>query len=150
MIDVIRDLLKRHLGPGVAADDSARTLQLAIATLLMEVAGADYHVSDAERHTVRRIVSDVFGLSDEQAAAVSREAEQHSDDQTSLYPFTRLLNRECSLQERVEIVRLLWEVAFVDGHIDAHEEHLVRKVAELMHVPHSQFIRGKLHHTGQA
>jgi uncharacterized tellurite resistance protein B-like protein len=149
MITAIQELLKKHLGPETAVQaDKGDALQLATATLLMEVAGADDHIDDEERRVIRRIVTDVFGLSDEQAATIACEAERQANDTTSLYPFTRLLTRECSLEERIEIVRLLWEVAFVDGRIDAHEEHLVRKVAELLYVPHSQFIRGKLHHAG--
>jgi uncharacterized tellurite resistance protein B-like protein len=151
MIGPIRDLLKKHLFTETAAQvDSEQTLQLATAALLMEVAGADDHISEEERRVVRRIVTDVFRLSDEQAAAISREAERRSEDLTCLHPFTQLLNSECSLEERVEIVRMLWEVAFVDGRIDVHEEHLVRKVADLLYVPHSQFIRGKLHHAGSS
>ena len=149
MFAAIHDLLKKHLGPETAAQaGTGQTLQLATAALLMEVAGADDHIDDQERRVIRRIVTDNFGLSDEQAATIACEAERRSNDLTSLYPFTQLLNRECSLEERVGIVCLLWEVAFVDGRIDAHEEHLVRKVAELLYVPHSQFIRGKLHHAG--
>jgi uncharacterized tellurite resistance protein B-like protein len=147
MIGAIHDLLKKHLAPEPAAQaGKEQTLQLATAALLMEVAGADHHIDDDERRVIRRIVTDVYGLSEEQAATILREAEKRADDLTCLHPFTRLLNDECSLDERVEIVRLLWEVAFVDGRIDAHEEHLVRRVADLLYVPHSQFIRGKLHH----
>jgi uncharacterized tellurite resistance protein B-like protein len=149
MIAAIQELLKKHLGPETAVQaDKGDALQLATATLLMEVAGADDHIDDEERRVIRRIVTEVFGLSDQQAATISRKAERQANDTTSLYPFTRLLTRECSLEERIEIVRLLWEVAFVDGRIDDHEEHLVRKVAGLLYVPHSQFIRGKLHHAG--
>ncbi len=149
MIAAIHELLKKHLAPETAMRaDKGQTLQLATATLLMEVAGADDHIDDEERRVIRRIVTDVFGVSDEQAATISRKAERQANDLTSLYPFTRLLNRECSMEERIEIVRLLWEVVFVDGRVDDHEEHLVRKVADLLYVPHSQFIRGKLHHAG--
>ncbi len=147
MIAAIRDLLKKHLATGAPEQAATeQSLQLAIAALLMEVAGADDHVSDDERQAIQRIISDVFGFTAEQAARLSHEAERYSDDVASLYPFTRMLNSECSLEERIELVRRLWEVAFVDGHIDDHEEHLVRKVADLLYVPHSQFIRGKLHH----
>jgi len=147
MIGAIHGLLKKHLAPETAVQaDNGQALQLATAALLMEVAGADDHIGDDERRVIRRIVTDAFGLSDEQTATILREAEKRANDLTCLYPFTKLLNRECSLKERIEIVRQLWEVAFVDGRVDAHEEHLVRRVADLLYVPHSYFIRGKLHH----
>ena len=149
MFGAIHDLLKKHrVGTAAAQAGDENTLQLATAALLMEVAGADDHIDDDERRVIQRIVRDVHELSNKQATGILREAEQRANDLTCLFPFTRLLNDECSLDERIEIVRLLWEVAFVDGHIDAHEEHLVRRIADLLYVPHSQFIRGKLHHAG--
>jgi uncharacterized tellurite resistance protein B-like protein len=149
MLGAIQDLLKKHLaGKAAIQAGEKNTLQLATAALLMEVAAADDHIDADERRVIRRIIGDVYELTEEQAAVILHEAEQRADDLTSMFPFTRLLNDECSLEERIEIVRLLWEVAFVDGHIDAHEEHLVRRIADLLYVPHSQFIRGKLHHAG--
>jgi uncharacterized tellurite resistance protein B-like protein len=149
MIAAIQVLLRKHLSTGVGAADARESmLQAAAAALLMEIASADDHVSDGERTAIRRIVGETFAISAEQAASISREAEHRSDEVTSLYPFTRLLTSECSMEERIEIVHSLWEVAFVDGHIDAHEEHLIRKIADLLYVPHSQFIRGKLAKSG--
>jgi uncharacterized tellurite resistance protein B-like protein len=148
MIAAIQSLLKKHLP--IAGDDDAResTLQAAAAALLMEVASADNQISDIERKAIRRIVAETFTLTAEQASRVSREAEHRASEVTSLYPFTRLLTCECSMEERIDIVRRLWEVAFVDGRVDAHEEHLIRKIADLLYVPHSQFIRGKLAQSG--
>ena len=80
----------------------------------------------------------------EQARLIADEAESHADDATCLHPLTRLITSQCSLDEREEIVRLLWEVSFSDGHVDKHEEHLVRKVADLLYVPHNRFIKAKL------
>ena len=85
-----------------------------------------------------------YSVSPEQARELAAAAESHADDATSLFPFTRLITSECSMEDRIRIVRMLWEVSCADGHIDAHEEHLVRKVADLLYVPHSEFIRAKL------
>lgn len=149
MIAALQSLLKKHF-PGEDDLAAAReaTLQAAAAALLMEVASADDHIGEDEREAIRRIVGETFDLSADQAAEISRDAEQRSGTVTSLYPFTRLLTRECSMEERIEIVYRLWEVAFADGHLDAHEEHLIRKIASLLYVPHSQFIRGKLTQAG--
>jgi uncharacterized tellurite resistance protein B-like protein len=148
MIAAIQSLLRKHLPITGEADARGPTLQAAAAALLMEVASADNQISEVERKAIRRIVAETFALSPEQASRISREAERHASEVTSLYPFTRLLTCECSMEDRIEIVRRLWEVAFVDGRVDAHEEHLIRKIADLLYVPHSQFIRGKLAQSG--
>jgi len=141
--------LNRFLFSREAVDEDQndeRALQLATAALLMEVASADYDISDAERDTIRSIVEEKYSILPDEAAAIAHRAEVDTKHTTSLYPFTRMINAGCSLEERIEIVSMLWQVTAADGRIDAHEQHLVRKIADLLYVPHSQFIRTRLQH----
>ncbi len=110
----------------------------------MEVAAADAEISDAERQLVKRIIEEIHAVSPDEAREICGLAERQADRATSLFPFTRLITSECSMEDRIEIVNRLWEITFLDGKVHAHEEHLVRKVADLLYVPHSQFIRGKI------
>jgi len=151
MIGKLQRLIATHL-PGSAAGagrEDGLNLQLATAVLLMEVAAADDEISDAERDLIGQLVASLYALSDEEARTLSAQAEQLLEDATSLFPFTRLITSECSMTQRVEIVRMLWDVAFTDEAVHTLEEHLVRKVADLLYVPHNQFIRGKLQAAGK-
>lgn len=150
MITTIQTLLKRYMQASAAVQgDSEQALRLATAALLMEVARADHDIKDEEREAVRRIIEDYYSVSPKQARELAAAAESHADDATSLFPFTRLITSECSMEDRIKIVGMLWKVSCADGHIDAHEEHLVRKVADLLYVRHSEFIRAKLQESGQ-
>lgn len=133
-------------GPELDQDDGGHALRLATATLLMEVANADDGISDSEREAITSIVVDNCSITPDEASAVAAQAERDTEHVTSLYPFTRLITAKCSMEDRIEIVSMLWKVTLADGHIDAHEEHLVRKIADLLYVPHSHFIRTKLDH----
>jgi uncharacterized tellurite resistance protein B-like protein len=145
MISTIQSFLKKHLPSNPDAGENAeRALQVATAALLMEVAAADNEITEAERQQINRIVEEIHAVSPEEAREICRQAEQRADHVTSLFPFTRLITSECSMEDRIEIVNRLWEITFLDGEVHAHEEHLVRKVADLLYVPHSQFIRGKV------
>ncbi|MBT8439926.1 MAG: TerB family tellurite resistance protein [Gammaproteobacteria bacterium] len=126
--------------------DDARALQLATAALLMEVASADFEISESERETVRRLVEENYGVTANEAAEIAARAEKDSRHVTSLYPFTQMIKDGCSMEDRIEIVNMLWQVTAADGAIDAHETHLVRKIADLLYVPHSEFIRTRLQH----
>jgi uncharacterized tellurite resistance protein B-like protein len=126
--------------------DDGRALQLATAALLMEVASADYEISESERETVRRLVEENYGVTANEATEIAARAEKDSKHVTSLYPFTRMIKDGCSMDDRIEIVNMLWQVTAADGTIDAHETHLVRKIADLLYVPHSEFIRTRLQH----
>ncbi|MGD2055260.1 MAG: TerB family tellurite resistance protein [Gammaproteobacteria bacterium] len=144
MLTTIHTFLKKHLGSVDDTRDDKRALQLATAALLMEVARADTRVTAEERQTIRRVIEVHFGLTPQDTRSLIETAERKAEDATSLYPFTRLINAECSLQDKIQIIRMLWEVTMSDGHKDDLEEHLIRKVARLLHVPHREFIRAKL------
>jgi len=150
MLETIKTFLDKHLGDAGHAvqENDEHALQLATAALLMEVARADSQVSEAERLAVRRVVEKHFSLAPGVTHEIALAAEQEAEQATSLYPMTRLINDECSAADKVQLIRMLWTVTCADGQVDAHEEHLVRKVADLLYVPHREFIRAKLQAVG--
>jgi uncharacterized tellurite resistance protein B-like protein len=149
MITTIQTLLKKFVPLQAAVEeDSEQALRLATAVLLVEVAGADDDIKEEEREVVRRVIENYCAVTPEQARELADTAEKQMHGVTSLYPFTRLITSECSMQDRIRIVRMLWAVSGADGCIDEHEEHLVRKVADLLYVPHNQFIFTKLQENG--
>ncbi|UCC55953.1 MAG: TerB family tellurite resistance protein [Gammaproteobacteria bacterium] len=152
MIATIQAFLSRHLGEAGHAvqGDDAGALQLAMATLLMEVARADHQISVPERRVIEQVIEKQFALSPEAVDEIAEVAEHESEQVTSLYPMTRLINDECSAADKAQLIKMLWKVTCADGKIDPHEEHLVRKIADLLHVPHREFIRAKLQVSGEA
>jgi uncharacterized tellurite resistance protein B-like protein len=145
MLTAIQDLLKTFTQASQEKPlDHEQAVRTATVALLVEVARADFGVEDAEREMILRIIERHYAVTADQARLIADEAESHADDATCLHPLTRLITSQCSLEEREEIVRLLWEVSVADGHVDKHEEHLVRKVADLLYVPHNRFIKAKL------
>jgi uncharacterized tellurite resistance protein B-like protein len=151
MIATIQAFLSKHLGDAGNAvqGDDGRALQLAMATLLMEVACADTEITEVERRTVRNLLETQFELSPEITHEIAEAAGHEAELATSLYPMTRLINSECSAADKAQLIQMLWTVTCADGRIDDHEEHLVRKVADLLHVPHREFIRAKLQVVGE-
>ena len=123
---------------------SAPASRLAVAALLVEIARADHEIAPAERSSIRRLLAAAYDLDPGSAAELLARAEQAVEGSVSLYEFTRRLNEELSADEKARAVEMLWRVAFADGHIDKYEEHLVRKSADLLYVPHRRFIRAKL------
>ena len=105
---------------------------------------ADYDVRPEERNAVLHALEAAFGdLSPEETRDLLARAEERADDATSLYEFTQHVNRQLDHDQKAHVVELLWRVAYADGDLDKYEEHLVRRIADLIHVPHSVFIRMK-------
>ena len=119
-------------------------LQLAAAALLFEIVRADTEIKEEERTVVRAAIQGTFGLEKDESDELMRLAEEESRGATSLYEFTHLIDKAFSPEQKKRVVELLWLVAFADAEKHAHEEHLVRRIAGLLHVPHPDFIDAKI------
>ena len=141
----LKDWLTRHLGgPRDDEADPAQGLKLAVVALLVEVLRADYEVGSAERQQVVASTSRLLGLATEASAALVAEAERHIDRSHDLYQFTSQVNRAYGDAEKLQLLEALWQVAQADATVHKYEEHLIRRIADLLHMPHSSFIRAKL------
>jgi uncharacterized tellurite resistance protein B-like protein len=125
-------------------DDSAgrdHALRLATAALLIEVVRADYEEDIKETEAVIRQLQTHFDLTEEETLLLVEEAAQKADHSVSLQEFTRLLHEHLSEKEKHSVIEMLWLIALADDHLDKHEDHVVRKVAELLYVTHGDLIR---------
>lgn len=127
-----------------SADDSEQAIRLAACALLFEMVKADFEISAAELQTMRQAVKHVMRIDDGTADALIEMAEQEAREATSLYQFTQLINSHYSAQQKADLIRAQWMIAYADGRVDKYEEHYLRKLADLLYVPHSTFIRTKL------
>ncbi|HKJ22469.1 MAG TPA: TerB family tellurite resistance protein [Gammaproteobacteria bacterium] len=145
MMKAIREFFDAHLRP--ESDEAAqigreRTLELATAALLIEITRADNEVKQEERDAVTHAIQRLFAeLSQEETAELIRLAEQQASEATSLFQFTNLVDKNFSREEKIHIVEMLWRVVYADDDKDMNEEYLVRKIADLLHVSHKDFIR---------
>jgi uncharacterized tellurite resistance protein B-like protein len=146
----LKSWITRRLGgfEAEAADERGR-VDLAVAALLVEVLRADYDVAPQERQQVVVSVSRLLGLDATVSAALVAEAERQIDKAHDLYQFTSQLNRAWNEEEKLQLLEALWRVAAADETVHKYEEHLIRRVADLLHVPHAGFIRAKLRATGR-
>lgn len=133
----------KSIGGGRSSDSPEKALQLATASLLIEMSRADHHVAPEERKTIEIAVQSMFGLSAPETAEIIRLAESEMEDATCLFEFTRLVDTHFSYEQKIKVVENLWRVAYADAGKHHYEEHLVRKIADLIHVSHSDFIRAR-------
>jgi uncharacterized tellurite resistance protein B-like protein len=146
MIDAVKKLLKRYFS-GVKEsppDKRADAVQLAVAALLVQLTGVDFEANAAEREAVLEAVRSELGLDEASAQALVGRAEEAARRATSDWQFTSVIKGAFDAEERVHFVEHLGRVAFADRQIDPHEEHLVRRIADLLYVSHSDFIAAKL------
>lgn len=144
MLKAIQEYFEQHLAAPAPGPSRRHPLELATATLIAEVARLDGGIDAAEREAMVRAVQQRFSLGAEEAHALLELAEAESRDATDYYQFTSLIRQHYSQEERQEIVELLWQAAYADARLTAHEQHVVRKIADLLYVPHSAYIAAKM------
>ncbi|MCM2341593.1 TerB family tellurite resistance protein [Rhodoferax sp.] len=147
MLSPFKNLLTQFFMPanGLASFDEARSLQLATAVLLVEVMRSDTDVSATERTATVSALRSKFGLSEDEQNRLLAQAEKTAKSANDYFRFTSAMNEQFTQAEKIQVVEHMWQVAFADGHLDANENHLISKIAGLLHVTHGEYIAAKLH-----
>ena len=140
------DWIAGILGAPAAVDprEQERARNLAVAALLVEVLRADHEFVAGERRQVVESIRGILGLDTAQCEDLLADAERQVDGAHDLHQFTSRLNRSLSHDEKLRLVEQLWRVAQADAVVHKYEEHLIRRVADLLHVSHREFIAAKL------
>jgi len=138
----ILDLLKPRQNE-LSKEDESKELLISSIALLLEVAKSDNSISQEELEQIALLASKQFEISNEEQDELVGIAKNVVRDSTSLYQYTTIINDNYSQEKKQQLIYSMWCVAFADGRIDRYEEHLIRKIADLIYVPHVKFIESK-------
>ncbi len=144
MIRAIKQFFDDQLSPKGGAAPQRHTLEIAAAALLFEVSRSNRDADEKEREKITALIKRQFSLSEEEAETLLNLAEQEVNTATSMHQFVSLINDNWSQQQRLQLVELMWQVAYADDRLNDHEVHLMRKIQKLLYIPHKKFIAAKL------
>lgn len=143
LLNRIKRFFDQHLAAESMARDTEHVLRLAVGALLLEMTHMDGTIWPAQREVVQQAVRTCFDLTEEETAELLALAEAERAEATDYFQFTSLINRSYTPGQKERLVETLWRVAYANEALNMYEEHLVRKVADLLYVPHSAFIAAK-------
>jgi uncharacterized tellurite resistance protein B-like protein len=145
MLKSLKDLFDSLLPPASPAEPAGEhLLQLATAVLLVEVMRADRELSDDERDAVISALRDKFALAADEVERLLELAHQTAREATDYFAFTSRINESFDMAQKVWMIEQMWRVAYADGTLSAHENHLMRKVADLLYIPHGAYVHAKM------
>lgn len=116
--------------PSQNADD----VQLAVAALLIEAGRMDNNFDGAERATIERLLMKRFNLAPDAVRSLVETADDRVSRTAQYYPFTKEICNRLSREDRVEVLEMLWKVAYADGILDPYEDALLRQISGLIMV----------------
>jgi uncharacterized tellurite resistance protein B-like protein len=129
------DRLKAWLGDdqGVLSGGEDE-LELAVAALLVEAAQIDADFDAGERTVIGGLLERRFGLAPDAAVRLLASGERQAAGSAQLFGFVRVVNERLSAAKRIELIEMLWEVAYADGVLDPLEDVLLRRLGGLIDV----------------
>lgn len=143
MLRTIRDFFDKSVAGPHPDGDTQHRLRIATAALIVEVMRLD-GIDAAERDAVLGSLRDKFALTDDEAQGLVELGELEAGAAIGYYQFTSLINEHFDIGQKERIVEIMWEVACADATLSAHELHVIRKLADLLRVPHASYIAAKL------
>ena len=142
MISNIQEWFKQHLA--IDNNDPQHTIELATAVLFYEVMRADNKFEKLEQDSYRQQLNEHFSLSEAEIDSLCQLSQSQANDAADYQQFTRVINDTYGAQQKRAVLDSLWSVAYADHELSPHEDHTIRKIADLLYIPHSQFIQSKL------
>ena len=144
--------IKEHISnlgnePSEKADTDQKdtvVINNACAALLIETALADKIFNEEELISMKQTLNKVYKVDEKDIEELIYESKKKVSESTSLYEYTRLINDLCDYEDKIRLISNLWSIAFADQHLDKYEEYLIRKISDLLHVSHKDFIQQKL------
>ncbi len=143
MLDALKRYFEGRLDAVERDEPGVDAVELATAALLVEMQRADLVADALDEAEIRGLLARHFSLDDEAVSNLVSLANDRADRSVSLHEFTRLIHDRFDVAQKMTVVEMLWRVALADGRVDAHEEHLVRKVADLLYLPQVAYIKAK-------
>lgn len=145
---MFKQLLQQITSTLEANSDNQSVLQHDIericAVLLVEIARSDHDVSTVERTAIADALSQTSSLERTELEALVSEAFADADNTLSLHEHVRLINETFKKEDKISLLEHMWRVAFADGNVDGYEEYTIRKLSDLLHMKHRDFMQAKL------
>ena len=141
MINKIKDFFNKKTEE--SADSSHSVVNIATAALLIEVMTIDGNMDTNEIASIKKNLSEILDISESEILELIELSQEEVEEATSLYQFTKEINANFDLNQKLDLMTALWQVALADDYLDKYEESIIRKISDLIHLRHSEYIQCK-------
>ena len=123
--------------------DTKETI-LASTCLLLSIANADNNTDDKELAIIDDIIQDFFSLSNDESKQIIQEAQKDLKSSTDYFSYGNKLNKHFSLTDKIDFISCIFEVAYSDGEYHYMEEHMIKKIANMLHIENKDLVNVKM------
>ena len=112
--------------------------------LLLSVANADYNIEKEEIKLIKEIIQDFFSIDTKETYKIVEQAIIDFKKSTSFFEYAQILNEHFTYQDKVDFIFCIFELAYVDKELHFMEQHLIKKISDILTVEHKDLIKTKL------
>lgn len=145
MIEKLKTVMQKLAQTGQQGDAlSNEDIRMAAVALLVEVMMADSVIDAGEKQQLLKSTMTLLHLTREESEQLIERAVTKHKELVSLYDLTSVINQQFDQTGKLELIAHMWRVAYSDQQWDKYEEHIIRKVADLLYISHQDFIRARV------
>lgn len=145
MLSKLESFINKYLKePVPAQDDREEQIMMATAVLFLEMAYADFEISEDEEVHLIGILQELFHLDPDKIDELLDAAKESRAQRQDIWKFTDLLKSHFNREQKIRILENLWRLIFADSHVDRYEDALIRKITTLLGLEHGDMIQAKI------
>ena len=123
--------------------DSSFDIELVAYALAYEVAIADGAIDDDELERIKLGLENISIKLSQSSEELFQVIEEHTQNSVSFYEFVEDINSNFNKEQKLALIKLLWETAYADNVLEVNEERLIRRVADLIRIKSSLVLKLK-------
>lgn len=122
---------------------SSFEVELTAAVLAYEIARSDGDISSDELSLLMNEIEKISIKVGRDKNEIFKIVEIYSRDSVSFHEFIEDINKNYTKEDKISLLRFMWQTAYADGKLDIDEERLIRRVADLIKIKDIEVLRLK-------
>ena len=139
----IFNFFKRKKVEEVETNSISFDLELTAAVLAYEIARIDGEIDENELKILMNELVLIANKTSKDESEILEIIESYSKNSVSFHDFIEDINREYSKDQKLDLLRFMWDVAYADSKLDIEEERLIRRVADLIKIKDIEVLKLK-------
>lgn len=146
MLDLFKSIFDKNVDKKIqkGSIDQQQKLKIATCVTLLEAVTSDDMLSDQELHKIIELLKSKYEMTDTQVNELIETSKREREDSADLWYFTNLINENLTIDEKYDLMVMIWEAIYSDGTLDKYENYIAHKLRNLLNLDHTKFIDIKL------
>tara|TARA_A100001011_G_scaffold390710_1_gene474722 strand:+ start:3128 stop:3481 length:354 start_codon:yes stop_codon:yes gene_type:complete len=111
---------------------------------MIKIADSDNHICNNELNIIKEILIDFFKISKKKSSKYIERAKEKTNNSVDYFKFSKYLESQFSYQDKLDLLKCIFEVGYSDGKLDSIEYHYIKIISNLFNIEHRDMIKSKI------